>query len=572
VSKLDELGKVAEHGANGSSETGVQGEPFFGFRKEDLAATGGALAKEAAAHPTLLLERQAALVRDLIEVLAGQSDIRPSPKDRRFADVTWSQNPFYRVYLGGYLAWCKALDEYIGATTFDERTKARARFIAELLTSASAPSNTLVNPAVLKRVLDTGGGSILHGLRNMLSDLFKNGGLPSQVDQSAFEVGRNLATTEGSVVFRNDVLELIQYKPRTAQVYRIPLLFIPPQVNKYYVFDLSPADSVFDFLLEGGLQVFVISWRNPTARQRDWGMDTYVSAILEAIDAVREICGVEKVSAGAACVGALTLTALQGYYAAGGGESPLNCATHLVSVLDVGTDSMLGMFLTKDVVKAAKAASGVRGVIDGSDMGRFFAWLRPDDLIWSYWVNDYLLGKNPPAFDILYWNADTTRLSAKFHAEILDIYGESRLLDPGKVVVLGRPVDIRQVALDAYFVAGITDHIAHWKHVFRTMRQFSGDRTFVLSAAGHVQSIVNPPAAAAKRQYLLNPSDVADPDEWLAGAQTEKGSWWGHWRSWLERRSGERIAAPAQLGSAQHPALVKAPGTYVLRAKGPKDG
>ena len=226
--------------------------------------------------------------------MASQSDIKPSPKDKRFADSTWTQNPFYRVFLGGYLAWTKALEGLIDKTSFDGLTKERARFVTELITSALAPSNWLANPALLKRVIDTGGTSIIHGLRNMMSDLFTNGGMPSQVDKSAFEVGKNLAMTEGSVVFRNDLLELIEYKPQTENVYALPLLVVPPQVNRFYIFDLSPQDSLFDYLVKGGITLFTISWRNPTSADRDWGMDTYVSAVIEAVAAVREICKVEK--------------------------------------------------------------------------------------------------------------------------------------------------------------------------------------------------------------------------------------------------------------------------------------
>jgi polyhydroxyalkanoate synthase len=540
------------------------GEAFFGFREADLMATAGALAKEASTNPTLLLEQEAELVREIIRVLAGQSELKPSPVDKRFADTAWAENPFYHVFLGGYLAWTKSLQHYIERSSFDERTKGRARFVTEIVTSALAPSNSLANPAALKRVIDTGGASIVHGLRNMMSDLFTNGGMPSQVDKSAFQVGKNLGITEGSVVFRNDVFELIQYKPRTEQVYQLPLLFIPPEINKFYLFDLSPEKSLFDFLLNGGIQVFTISWRNPTAAQRDWGIDTYVSAIIEAIAAVREICNVEKVNAGAACAGALTLTALLGYYAAGRGENPLNSATHMVSVLGLVEDSLLGLLVTRDVVNAAKAASSCRGVLEGADMGRIFAWLRPNDLVWNYWVNNYLLGKDPPAFDILYWNADSTRLPAKFHADLLDAYSENTFLKPGTMEVLGRLIDPGQVSVDAYFVGGLTDHIAPWKGVYENMMSCGGEKTMVLSAAGHVQSIINPPASASKRHFLLNPNHVKDPQEWLSGATSHQGSWWGHWLAWLQQRSGQQIGAPREMGSTKHPPLAKAPGTYVL--------
>ena len=512
-----------------------------------------------------MLEEQAELVRDIIRVLAGQAGLKPLPKDKRFADVTWTDNPFYRVFLGGYLAWTKSLYAFIDRTTFDALTKERARFVAQLITSALAPSNSLANPGAIKRVIDTGGSSVVHGLRNMMSDLFANYGMPSQVDKSAFRVGENLASTAGSVVFRNDVLELIAYKPQTAQVHALPLLIVPPQINKFYIFDLSPETSLFDYLLKGGIQVFTISWRNPNAAQRNWGMDAYVAAITEAVAVTQEICKVEKINIGGACAGGLTMSALLGYYAAGSDPNPLNSATHWVSVLDIGSDSVLGMFATKDILGAAKATSALRGVLDGSDMGRIFAWLRPNDLVWNYWVNNYLLGNDPPAFDILYWNSDNTRLPAKFHADLLDCYAESKFLRPGAMVVLGRPVDIRQVTLDSYFLSGITDHIAQWKHVYRNMKAYSGDRTFVLSAAGHIQCIVNPPAAAARRQYLLNADIQADAERWVRDAQVHAGTWWPHWLAWLQQRSGPQIDAPAQAGSAKYPPIAPAPGTYVLK-------
>jgi polyhydroxyalkanoate synthase len=553
------------------SETASQAmlgpNPFIGFRVEDVMATAGSLAKEAASNPMLVFEEQAALVRELAEVFAGKSTPKPEPGDKRFTDPAWTDNPFYRTWLGGYLAWTKTIDDFVDKSSFDGRTKERARFVTQLVTDALAPSNTLANPVALKRAIDTGGVSVVRGLQNMVSDLRDNKGMPSMVDKSAFEVGKNLATSEGSVVFRNEVLELIQYRPKTELVYEIPMLIVPPQINKFYVFDLSPEKSIVGFLNAGGIGCFVISWRNPTAAQRDWGIDTYVGAIVEAIAAVKEISGVEKINVAGACAGGMTLAALLGYYAAGGDgtQTPLNSATLLVAVLDAGTESStMFLFATPEAIEAAKAASRSRGVLEGSEMGRVFAWLRPNDLVWNYWVNNYLVGNSPPPFDILYWNADTTRLPAKFHGELIDAFAENKFKKPGALTVLGRPIDLREVSLDSYFVAGITDHITPWKGVYGTMRMFGGDKTFVLSAAGHIQSLINPPAAGAKRQYFLNPNNVADPDEWLKAAAPSKGSWWGHWLEWMQQRSGDQIAAPAQLGSAAHPPLGPAPGPYVV--------
>jgi polyhydroxyalkanoate synthase len=537
--------------------------PFIGIRGEDVLATAGALTKEAASHPMLVLEQQAALVREIALVFAGQSAVKPAREDKRFIDAAWTDNPFYRVFLGGYLAWTKTLDEFIDKSSFDARTKERARFVRQLVTDAMAPSNSPAHPAAIKRAVETGGANVVDGLRNMTSDLFSNGGMPSMVDKSAFEVGKNLAITEGSVVFRNEVLELIQYRPQTELLYATPLLIVPPQINKYYVFDLSPEKSMVDFLIKGGIGSFVISWRNPTAAQRDWGIDTYVSAIVEALAAVREISGSEKVNVAGACAGAMTLSALLGYYAAGESPSPINSATLMVAVLDSDSESLMTLFMTPESAKAAKAATAAKGVLEGSEMGRVFAWLRPNDLVWNYWVNNYLLGKNPPAFDILSWNADTTRLPAKFHGELIDVFVENKFKHAGALTVLGRPIDLRQVEVDSYVVAGITDHISQWKGVYSTMMMLGGEPTMVLSAAGHIQSLINPPRDAAKRQYLLNPNHVKDPDEWLKAATPHKGSWWGHWLEWLERHSGDKVPTPAHLGSAIHPPAADAPGTYV---------
>jgi polyhydroxyalkanoate synthase len=538
--------------------------PFIGFRGEDVVATAGALVQEAASNPTLVLEQQAELVRDIARVFAGESTLKPAREDKRFLDPAWTENPFYRMTLGGYLAWTRALGSFIDKSSFDDRTKGRARFVTQLVTDALAPSNSFANPVALKRAIDTGGASVARGLRNMVSDVIDNNGMPSMVDKSAFEVGKNLATTPGSVVFRNEVLELIEYRPQTELTYEIPQLIVPPQINKYYVFDMSPDKSIVDYLTKGGLKSFVISWRNPKPAQRDWGMDTYVSAMIEAIAVVRQITGAEKINVAGACAGAMTLSALLGYYAASDEPSPLNAATLLVAVLDGEADSTMFLFVTKDGVEAAKAASRRAGVLEGSEMGRVFAWLRPNDLVWNYWVNNYLVGNSPPPFDILYWNADTTRLPAKFHGELLDAYTENAFKKPDAMTVLGRPIDLSKVTLDTYFVAGITDHITPWKGVYGTMQMFGGEKRFVLSAAGHIQSLINPPAAASKREYFLNPQQDGPCDEWLTAAKPTKGSWWGDWVSWLQERSGSQVSAPAALGSEAYPPIVDAPGTYVL--------
>jgi polyhydroxyalkanoate synthase len=315
-------------------------------------------------------------------------------------------------------------------------------------------------------------------------------------------------------------------------------------------------------MLDGGFQVFVVSWRNPGAAQRDWDLDTYVQALLDAIAAIKEITGSADVNVQGACSGAMTVAALLGYLAARRDRS-VHSAALFVAVLDLPDESQLGMFATPEAIATAKASSQAKGVLEGSEMGRVFAWMRPNDLVWNYWVNNYLLGNTPPAFDILYWNNDTTRLPAAFHGQILDIFGGKLFSKPGALQVLGTPIDLAQVDCDHYVVAGVTDHITPWKSCYRAWHMLGGDMTMVLSSSGHIQSLVNPPGNP-KSKYYLNPENAADPDQWLNGATTIEDTWWKHWSAWLAARSGEMVDAPSATGCSTFPGLAAAPGSYVL--------
>jgi polyhydroxyalkanoate synthase len=339
---------------------------------------------------------------------------------------------------------------------------------------------------------------------------------------------------------------------------------VPPQINKFYIFDLSEGKSIVDYLLKNELQVFMVSWRNPTAGQRDWDLDTYVAALIEAIAATQEITGSPDVNLHGACSGAMTMSALLGHLAARG-DTTVNAATLMVAVLDSTAESQIGLFATPEGIAAAKQGSTAKGVLAGEEMGRVFAWMRPNDLVWNYWVNNYLLGNTPPVFDILYWNNDTTRLPAKFHGQLLDIFSGNLFGKPGALTVLGTPIDLSAVSCDKYVLAGMTDHITPWKGVFNTARTFSGKTEFVLSSSGHIQSLINPPGNP-KAKFLVNSEMTQSPEQWLAGAQPQAGSWWTHWRAWLIARSGERRAAPASPGSARHAPAGQAPGTYVMQA------
>jgi polyhydroxyalkanoate synthase len=558
-------GERADDLAASAAEGMLGPNPFVGLRPCDIVATAQKIGAQALRQPGLVMEQEAALARELLALFSGNAEATPPKGDKRFTDAAWQNNSLYRMTLQGYLAWQRALSGFVERSGLDADNKERARFVMSLLTDAASPTNTLLgNPAALKKVIDTGGASLLNGANNIVMDLLKNHGMPAQVNKTAFEVGKNLGTSKGAVVFRNEVLELIQYAPTTQQVSSRPQLIVPPQINKFYIFDLSEGKSIVDYLVKNELQVFVVSWRNPTAAQSHWDLDTYVTALVEAIEAVREITGCDDVNLHGACSGAMTISALLGHLASKG-DKTVNATTLMVAVLDNTADSQLGLFATPEAIAAAKQHSISRGVLAGEEMGRVFAWMRPNDLVWNYWVNNYLLGNAPPAFDVLYWNNDTTRLPAKMHGQLLDIFTQNLFSKPGALTVLGTPIDLSQVTCDKYVVAGVTDHITPWKGVYNTATTFGGNTRFVLSSSGHIQSLINPPGNP-KAKYYLNPKLPASADAWLDSAKAEADSWWGNWRDWLAARSGEKRAAPAALGSKRHPAGVKAPGTYVSEA------
>src|SRR3989454_5313448 len=517
--------------------------PLVGFRGVDLFNVSQQIAAQAIKQPPLLLKHYTNFMLEMGRVMTGQSTVEPGAKDKGFADEMWKANPFYHTLLQTYLTWQQSLGAFINDTDLDKKDADRARFVLSLFTDTVAPTNTLLgNPAAMKQMYETGGASLVKGLTHMLEDLANNGGMPSQVDMKAFQVGKDLATSPGAVVFKNEVLELIQFQPPTPEVYGRPLLIVPPQVNKYYVMDLSPNKSLVRYLVANGQQVFTISWRNPTPEDREWGFETYDRAILEAIDVVRAITQSPDVNILGACLGGMTLATLLGYLAARG-DQRIHAVTFTVTVLDTNVESTMRLFATKETIVAAKQASRSKGVLEGQELARAFAWLRPNDLVWNYWVNNYLIGKDPAAFDVLYWNNDTTRLPAKLHGEMLDLFETNGFTHPGTLEVLGTPIDLSKVTNDTYIIAGITDHITPWQGCYSTTQLLGGKVKFILSNAGHIQSILNPPGNP-KASYFVNERYPADAEQWLASAQKRAGSWWEDWREWLGQRSGEQKAAP----------------------------
>ena len=544
-----------------ASENTLGLNPVIGIRGKDLLTSARMVLSQALKQPFHSAKHVAHFGLELKNVMLGQSALKPEDGDRRFADPAWSQNPLYRRYLQTYLAWRKELHDWIEHSSLSEQDASRGHFVINLMTEAMAPSNSMANPAAVKRFFETGGKSLLDGLSHLAKDMVHNGGMPSQVNMEAFEVGKNLATTDGAVVFRNDVLELIQYKPITESVHERPLLVVPPQINKFYVFDLSPDKSLARFLLRSQVQTFVVSWRNPTKAQREWGLSTYIEALKEAIDVICAITGSKDVNMLGACSGGLTTASLLGHYAALG-EQKVHALTLLVSVLDTQLDTQVALFADEKTLEAAKRRSYQAGVLEGSDMAKVFAWMRPNDLIWNYWVNNYLLGNEPPVFDILYWNNDTTRLPAALHGEFIEMFQTNPLTRPGALEVCGTPIDLKQVTCDFFVVAGTTDHITPWDSCYKSAHLFGGKCEFVLSNSGHIQSILNPPGNP-KARYMTNSEMPLDPKAWQESSTKHADSWWLHWQGWLAERSGATKAAPSKLGNKKYPAGEAAPGTYV---------
>jgi polyhydroxyalkanoate synthase subunit PhaC len=509
--------------------------------------------------------RQAAwLAGELARVGAGRSTLAPSPRDRRFADPAWTSNPLLRRLVQAYLAAGQTAERLLADADLAWRDAERMRFVVDNLVQALAPSNNPVtSPLFWKAVVDSGGGNVARGARHLAADLATPPRIPSMVEPDAFEVGADLAVTPGAVVLRTPVFELLQYQPQTPRVRRVPLLIVPPTINKYYILDLAPGRSLVEYLVGGGQQVFVISWRNPDARHRDWGADTYGQAILQAQAATQRICRADRSLLLGLCSGGILAAMALAHLAATGRQHRVAGFGLAVSVLDQAGAGMASAALDEATARAAVAASTARGFLDGRALAEVFAWLRPGDLIWSYWVNNYLQGRTPPAFDILFWNADTTRMPAALHRDFVRLAVDNALTHPDAASMLGSPVDLAKVDVDAYVVAGIADHLCPWQSCYRSTQLLGGRSRFVLSTSGHIASMVNPPDNQ-RASFQTAPDNPPAPDAWLGRATTEPGSWWPDYASWLEEHGGGERARPRRLGAAGFPLTDPAPGTYVL--------
>ena len=526
--------------------------------------SGAKLAVALARRPRTTGQRMGSLAAEFARVAAGASGLAPGARDRRFADPAWRDNPLLRRTAQAYLAVGRTAGELVGDAALDWRDDRRVRFLMDNLIEALSPSNLpLVNPASAKAARDTRGLNFVRGGISLVRDLAASPRIPEMVDRSAFEVGRNLAVTPGEVVLRTEVLELIQYRPQTKQVREVPLLIVPPTINKFYVLDLAPGRSMIEYLVQHGQQVFVISWRNPEASHAGWGLDTYVQEVIGALDAVDRISGAGRTAVMGACAGGIIASVTAAYLAATGQQDRLAALVLLVTVLDTAQAGTVGALADRQLATAAKAISRRRGYLDGRALAEVFAWLRPGDLIWNYWVNNYLLGQKPPAFDVLYWNADTTRMSAKLHADFVDLALENKLSTPGALTVLDTAIDLGRIEADSYLVAGIADHITPWQSCYRSTQLLDGQSRFVLSTSGHIAALVNPPGNP-KATYQAGNTAPASPADWLETAQAAGGSWWPDLLAWLGARCGADKPSPAQLGGAGLRPLIDAPGTYVF--------
>ncbi|MBL8928021.1 MAG: alpha/beta fold hydrolase [Pseudonocardia sp.] len=555
-----EATKAEAGGSSVEPEGGeVLGIPSFGDTMGGLIAPlthGRTVAKEAVR-----------LGGELARVVAGRSEVAPARGDRRFSDPAWSGNPLFQRLQRGYLAASGALtnvvEQYAEGTDDTQRVE-QARFASTILISALAPTNYLpTNPAALKKAFDTGGRSLVRGLGQFVDDLRHNGGMPKMVDTDAFEVGRNLALTPGAVIERNPLGEVLHYQPVTEQVSARPLLIIPPPINRFYVVDLSPGRSFVEYALSQGTSTFLLSWRNPTAEQGTWGLDDYAKRVSDAIDTVREVSGSDDVNVIGFCAGGIITTTLLNHLAAIGDER-VHSMSYAVTLLDFDFDAraQISAFSNAQLLRFAQSRSRRKGIISSRQMGAAFTWMRPDDLVWNYWVNNYLMGQKPPAFDVLAWNADGTNLPGALHCEFLDIFANNGLAKAGEVTVLGTPVQLDRIKIPTFAVGAVTDHLTPWIGCYRTTQLLGGESTFVLSYSGHIASLVNPPGNP-KAHYWTGGTPGPDPRQWLETAEKHTGSWWEEWAKWLAQHSNGERPAPTELGSSQHPVLEPAPGRYV---------
>lgn len=554
--------------AMGAMASGIP--PGFGFPNGMSGANGAQGQPLLQFDPAKLQELQQRYIADASALWnQGLQDGADSlvASDRRFANEAWKANPVSKFSASTYLLNARTLMELADAVQADAKTRARVRFAVEQWMAATAPSNFLaLNAEAQKKAIESQGESIAQGITNLLHDMKQ--GHVSMTDERVFEVGKNVATTEGAVVFENEFFQLLEYKPLTAKVYEKPFLLVPPCINKFYILDLQPDNSLIRYAVSQGHRTFVVSWRNPDESMAGKTWDDYIEhAAIKAIEVVQEITGAKTLNALGFCVGGTILgTALS--VLAARGKKPVASATLLTSFLDFTDTGILDIFIDETSVKYREAEMGQGGLLKGQDLASTFSFLRPNDLVWNYVVGNYLKGETPPPFDLLYWNSDSTNLPGPFYAWYLrNTYFENNLIKPGKAVVCGQKVDLRKVDIPVYLYGSREDHIVPIGGAYASTQHLPGPKRFVMGASGHIAGVINPPAKK-KRSYwtrdkLPQGKFPATQAEWLKGATEHPGSWWTDWSDWLQGHAGKQVAAPKAYGSRKHPVIEPAPGRYV---------
>ena len=533
-----------------------------------LAATGPALLRNpagvAAANARLAVGWASAAAATIARTFGvdASGPVSPEVGDKRFRDPAYDNNPVYFWLEQQYLLAGQLVSELLDAAHLKGTTEVKARLAAQIMVDALAPTNTLPgNPAALRRAFDTGGKSLARGVQNLVHDVRYNGGWPSQVDNSGFEVGVNMAATPGSVVYRSDLIELIQYSPQTPRVHSVPLLFCPPWINKYYIMDLAPGKSLIEWAVQHGHTCFAISYRNPDASMRDLSFEDYLrQGPLDAVRVVREITGAEDINTLSVCLGG-TLTAIGLAYNAMVGDRSIRSATFLNTHTDFSIPGKLGAFTDEATIAGLETKMAKRGFLESTEMAHTFDLLRANDLVFQYVVNNWLMGEKPPSFDLLAWNADGTRMPAKMHSEYLRSCFLHNEFAEGELAIGGERLDPAKVEIDTYVLSAVDDHIVPWISGYKTTQLLGGHNRFVLSTSGHIAGIVNPPSPKAK--HWTNDDLPPDPEDWKAGAQLRDETWWEDWARWIAERGGPKVAARKRLGSAVYPVLEDAPGSYV---------
>ncbi len=567
---------TASHGAAPHLDSEAAAKAFGEMAAQSLKSLGGlSLPFPSIAQMQMdYVEQATALWNRAMQPAApeGSGVAKPALKDRRFAAPDWVSNPANEFTAQFYLLNARTLMGLADQVEGDEKTRQRIRFAVQQWVDASAPSNFLaLNPEAQRKALETNGESITQGLRQFLHDLQQ--GHVSQTDETLFEVGRNVATSEGAVVFENELFQLLEFKPLTPKVHERPMLFVPPCINKYYILDLQPDNSLIRHTVAQGHRVFVISWRNPDESLSTVTWDQYIEdVVIRAIDVVRDVSGAEQINTLGFCVGGTLLsTALA--VLAGRGHKPAASVTLLTTLLDFSHTGILDVFIDEAMVQMREVTIGPDspkggGLLKGQELASTFSALRPNDLVWNYVVGNYLKGEAPPAFDLLYWNSDSTNLPGPMFCWYLrQTYLENNLMKPGGVRVSGEPVDLSLIDAPVYVFGSREDHIVPWDAAYRNTQVLSGASRkvrFVLGASGHIAGVINPPSKNKRSYWTGGTAAVpADPTVWLDNAQEHPGSWWTDWSAWLAGQSGRQIAAPKAPGNRRHPVIEPAPGRYV---------